>query len=111
MKAPPLPSPTAMAARRETPDKPTRLAEVSDQDLVAQYQAAHSPAVFSRIVERHGRMVLHTAFRLVENWHDAEDVTQAVFLVLAQRAGAVNGALGGWLHKVARDASIEVLRA
>jgi RNA polymerase sigma factor (sigma-70 family) len=78
---------------------------------VAQYHAARSPAVFSRIVERHGRMVLHTAFRLVQNWHDAEDVTQAVFLVLAQRAGAVNGTLGGWLHKVARDVSIEMLRA
>src|SRR5262249_28294718 len=45
------------------------------------------------------------------NWHDAEDVTQAVFLVLAQRAGSVKSTLGGWLHKVTRDVSLQMLRA
>jgi RNA polymerase sigma factor (sigma-70 family) len=100
-----------MDARRETPEKPSDLAAVSDQDLLAQFRSAHSPAVFNRIVERHGPMVLRTAFRLVGNWHDAEDVTQAVFLVLAQRVGSVNSTLGGWLHKVTRDVSIQMLRA
>jgi len=100
-----------MAARRQMPDNQTSLAEVSDQDLLAQYRATHAPAVFNRIVERHGPMVLRTAFRLVGNWHDAEDVTQAVFLVLAERAGSVKNTLGGWLHKVTRDVSIQMLRA
>jgi RNA polymerase sigma factor (sigma-70 family) len=99
-----------MAARSEM-DNQTSLAEISDQELVAQYQAARSPVVFGRIVERHGPMVLRTAFRVVGNWHDAEDVTQAVFLVLAQRAGSVKSGLGGWLHKVTRDVSIQMLRA
>jgi RNA polymerase sigma factor (sigma-70 family) len=100
-----------MAARSEMPDNQSSLADISDQDLLARYHAARSPAVFSRIVERHGSMVLRTAFRLVGNWHDAEDVTQAVFLVLAQQAGLVKSTLGGWLHKVTRDVSIQMLRA
>jgi RNA polymerase sigma factor (sigma-70 family) len=104
-----------MDARRDVADKPTdparSLTDPSDQELVAEYAATRSPALFNRIVERHGPMVLQTSLRLVGNWHDAEDVTQAVFLLLAQRAGSVKSTLGGWLHKVARDVAIEVLRA
>lgn len=102
--------PTPMAARRDMPDHPASLADISDQDLLVQYRTARAPAVFSRIVERHGPMVLRTAYRLVGNWHDAEDVAQAVFLVLAQRAGSVKTTLGGWLHKVTRDVSLQMLR-
>jgi RNA polymerase sigma factor (sigma-70 family) len=78
---------------------------------VAEYGATRSPEAFNRIVERHGPMVLHTSLRLVGNWHDAEDVAQAVFLVLAQRAASISSALGGWLHKVTRDTSLQLLRA
>ena len=104
-----------MDARRDTPEKPNSLtrgvAEASDQDLVEEYAATRSAEVFNRIVERHGPMVLHTSHRLVGNWHDAEDVTQAVFLVLAQRASSVKSTLAGWLYKVARDVSLQMLRA
>lgn len=106
--------PTLMDARRDThePSDGTReLAQASDQDLVAEYGATRSPAAFRRMVERHAAMVVQTSYRLVGNWHDAEDVGQAAFLVLAQRAGAVKSTLGGWLHKVARDLSLQVLRA
>lgn len=103
-----------MDPHRNLPDKTSQtrdLTEVSDQELVAEYAATCSPAVFGRMVERHGPMVLHTSLRLVGNWHDAEEVSQAVFLVLAQRAGTVKSTLAGWLHKVARDVSLQMLRA
>jgi RNA polymerase sigma factor (sigma-70 family) len=88
-----------------------QLSEIADQDLLADYASTRSPAVFAQLVERHGPMVLHVALRLLGNWHDAEEVSQAVFLVLAQRAAAVNSSLAGWLHKVARDVSLQMLRA
>jgi len=104
-----------MDAPRDVTAKPAapapEPAELSDQDLVAEYAATRVSALFNRIVERHGSMVFQTALRLVGNRHDAEDVTQAVFLLLVQRASSVKSTLGGWLHKVARDVAIEVLRA
>jgi RNA polymerase sigma factor (sigma-70 family) len=104
-----------MDARRASPQPTAKsqpaLAEMSDQQLAAEYVALRSPDVFGRIVQRHGPMVMHTAYRLVGNWHDAEDVAQAVFLVLGQRIGSVKSTLVGWLHKVTRDVSLQMLRA
>ena len=100
--------PTAMDARRQSP---ASVAEPPDQELLAEYVRTRAPEAFGRIVARHGRMVLHTSHRLVGDWHDAEEVSQAVFLVLTKRAAAVNSTLAGWLYKVARDVSLQVLRA
>src|SRR5262245_15001911 len=106
----PLKEPTPMDVRKDSPEQPMRLAELSDQTLLAEYAAGRAPEVFRRIVDRHGPLVLRTAMRLVGSWHDAEDVAQAVFVVLDQRAGSVNSSLAGWLHKVTRDVSLQLLR-
>jgi RNA polymerase sigma factor (sigma-70 family) len=104
-----------MDARRgsleQTAKPQSALADMSDQQLVAEYVALRAPGAFGCIVQRHGPMVMHTSYRLVGNWHDAEDVAQAVFLVLGQRAGSVKCTLAGWLHKVTRDVSLQLLRA
>jgi RNA polymerase sigma factor (sigma-70 family) len=104
-----------MDARRDSPAQTAKpqpaLADFSDQQLVAEYVSLRSPDVFGRIVQRHGPMVMRTSYRLVGNWHDAEDVAQAVFLVLGQRVGSVKCTLAGWLHKVTRDVSLQMLRA
>src|SRR5262245_63342663 len=92
-------------------DPARAMADLSDQALVAEYAVTRSPAVFNRIVDRHGSMVLQTSLRLVGDRHDAEDGTQAVFLLLVQKAGSVKSSLGGWLHKAARDVAIQAMRA
>ena len=56
---------------------------------------------FAALVERHAPMVLRVCAGVLGDVHDAQDVSQATFLVLAQRAGSVRrrgsvGELAPW---------------
>lgn len=76
---------------------------VSDAELLARFAATRDPAAFELLVWRHGAMVLGVCRRAVRDEHLAEDAFQAVYLILARKAGAVRGAnLAGWLFRVAR---------
>src|SRR5262249_35594350 len=63
------------------------------------------------MVRRHQPMVFRTCMRIVGNAHDAEDATQSVFLVLAQRPQVVRRSLVGCLHELARAATAELCRS
>jgi RNA polymerase sigma factor (sigma-70 family) len=80
-----------------TADPPT------DADLVAAFAARRDHAAFAELVRRHGPTVLGACRRVLADSHAAEDAFQAVFLVLARKAGTVRppGAVGGWLYGVA----------
>jgi RNA polymerase sigma-70 factor (ECF subfamily) len=57
---------------------------------------------FDEVLRRREAQVLRTAFRILGNWADAEDVAQEVFLRL-HRHGldfANDGATGAWLYRV-----------
>lgn len=82
-----------------------------DQDLLAEYARARDQDAFAHIAARHGGMVYRTCLRLVSNVHDAEDATQAVFLLLARYPNKATGSLAGWLYKVARDSAVTLLRS
>src|SRR5271165_5244228 len=58
---------------------------------------------FRTLVERHGPMVYRVCGQVVGDCHEAQDALQAVFLVLARKAGAVRNtdSLGSWLYGVA----------
>ncbi len=78
-------------------------AQLSDADLLARFAARRDEAAFEALLLRHGPMVLRLCRRLLHHWHDAEDVFQATFLVLARRARAIRKreSLTAWLHGVA----------
>src|SRR6266481_2516583 len=77
--------------------------EETDQELLARFAARHEEAVFERLMDRHGPMVLGVCRRMLSHEQDAEDVFQATFLVLARKAKSIRqrGSLGSWLYGVA----------
>jgi RNA polymerase sigma factor (sigma-70 family) len=89
-----------------------RRTEQSDADLLAAFIARGDDSAFAILVRRYGSLVFQTARRIVHTQHDAEDVSQATFLALAQKARQVNEPeqLGGWLHRVATRLSLQLRR-
>src|ERR1700676_5128514 len=76
---------------------------LTDEHLLQQFIAVRDENAFATLVRRHGSMVLGVSRRVLGNWHDSEDVFQATFLVLAQKARCVvaRQALASWLYMVA----------
>src|SRR5262249_21498306 len=64
-------------------------ASSSDEELLADFLARRSDEAFAALLGRHGPMVLNVCRRILHDAHAAEDVFQATFLVLADRAGSI----------------------
>jgi RNA polymerase sigma factor (sigma-70 family) len=60
-------------------------------------------AAFTALVERHGLMVLRVCRHILGDTHDAEDASQATFLVLARKARTIRkmDSVASWLYGVA----------
>jgi RNA polymerase sigma factor (sigma-70 family) len=76
---------------------PSATAPCDDQQLLAQYAQDRSSAAFGEIVHRYADLVYSSARRQLHDTHEAEDVTQAVFILLTQKAAGIRGPLAGWL--------------
>jgi RNA polymerase sigma factor (sigma-70 family) len=84
----------------------------TDSDLMAAYADACDENAFTELVARHQRMVYRVCLRMLRHHQEAEDATQAVFLVLLNKASRLTrkGELTGWLYGVARNVCLEALR-
>ncbi len=83
------------------------------QALLAEFVKNRSETAFRELVVRFRTLVFSTALRLVVgDAHLAEDVAQAVFLHLAQKARTLkpDSALGGWLHRDTCHVAATVMR-
>jgi RNA polymerase sigma factor (sigma-70 family) len=82
--------------------------QVSDATLLDRFVRCREEAAFATLVRRHGPLVRAVCRRILASEHDAEDVVQATFLVLASRAGEIawRESVGGWLCGVARRLSL-----
>ncbi|MGA2440231.1 MAG: sigma-70 family RNA polymerase sigma factor [Tepidisphaeraceae bacterium] len=85
---------------------------MSDAELLHDYLATGSEPAFTELVERHVNLVYSAARRQVRDSHMAQDVTQAVFIILARKAAAIRNPamLGAWLLKTARQTSCNAIR-
>ncbi len=79
-----------------------RIVPAPDAALLKTFIASRTDDAFAELVRRHGPMVLAVCNRVLADEHDAEDAFQAVFIVLARKAGSIRGTnLAAWLHGVA----------
>jgi RNA polymerase sigma factor (sigma-70 family) len=98
---------TRMLRTRDVRPESRQTAEdLSDENLLDQFLSsdqAESEEAFRALVDRHGPMVLGVCRHVLNRHHDAEDVFQATFLVLARKGGLIRNrrVLAGWLHEVA----------
>jgi RNA polymerase sigma factor (sigma-70 family) len=79
---------------------------------LGEYVRSGSQDSFARIVHAHVDLVYAAALRQVRDPHMAEDVTQAVFIVLARKAPSLSAGtiLAGWLIRTARFCAKDALK-
>jgi RNA polymerase sigma factor (sigma-70 family) len=82
-----------------------------DLELVREYARCKSEEAFATLVSRHVNLVYSVAFRMVQDVHLAEEITQTVFIILARKAGSLGPKtiVPGWLCRTARYASAKAL--
>lgn len=76
----------------------------TDADLLERFATLGGDSAFTELVERHGPRVLRVCRRILPNEHDAEEVFQATFLLLARKADSIcwDESVDGWLCAAAR---------
>jgi uncharacterized protein (TIGR03435 family) len=84
-----------------------------DDQLLAEFNARRSEDAFAALVRQHVNLVFATALRQVGDAGAAEEITQNVFVALAQAAGKLGShpTIAGWLHQTALNKSREWLRS
>jgi RNA polymerase sigma factor (sigma-70 family) len=87
--------------------------ECGDGQLLHRFVLHHDEAAFEALLRRYGPMVFGLCRRVLGDEHEAEDAFQAAFLVLAQKAGAVQNqtSVAGWLHRVALRIALKAREA
>ena len=86
--------------------------ESQDSELLRRYAREKSDAAFAALVARHVNMVYSAALRKTGNPAAAQEITQAVFVILAQKANRLlpHPALSGWLYQTTRLTAANFLR-
>ncbi len=86
--------------------------EMDDIALLRQYAEGSSEAAFATLAEKYVNLVYSTALRSAGNTHAAEEITQAVFIILARKARGLSRrtVLSGWLYQTTRLTAANYLR-
>lgn len=84
-----------------------------DRQLISEYSARGTEEAFAALVRQHINLVYATALRQVGDGGAAEEITQNVFVTLAQVSGKLKShpTIAGWLHQTTLNKSREWLRS
>jgi RNA polymerase sigma factor (sigma-70 family) len=87
--------------------------ELDDNTLLREYVANGSEPAFATLVARHINKVYSVAFRHTGNSSQAEEITQAVFIILARKATHLGKhvILAGWLYHTTRLTALAFIRS
>jgi RNA polymerase sigma-70 factor, ECF subfamily len=70
-----------------------------------------APSSWDEIVRMHSAKVYRLAYRLTGNQHDAEDLTQDVFVRVFRRLSTYTpGTFDGWLHRITTNLFLDQVR-
>ena len=88
------------------------MADANDMQLLQDYYRQGLEEAFAALVERHINLVYSVALRQVGNAAHAEEITQAVFVILARKAARLRPGivLEAWLHETTRLTALSFLR-
>lgn len=86
---------------------------IEDGELLESYARQGNEAAFESLVNRYVNLVYSAAWRQTGDREQARDVTQAVFAILARKAGSLppKTILSGWLYRTSHFVALEALRA
>ncbi len=84
-----------------------------DSALLRQYAENNSDEAFAALVTRHINLVYSVALRQAGQPHAAEEITQAVFIILAKKAAQLrhDKALSSWLFQATRLTANNFIRS
>src|SRR4051812_29728039 len=87
--------------------------ELNDNALLREFVENDSEEAFATLVARHIDRVYSVALRHSRNPHQAEEITQAVFVILAKKSRHLRKGviLEGWLFQTARLTAITHIRS
>jgi RNA polymerase sigma factor (sigma-70 family) len=86
-----------------------RTVAVHDRDHAP--AADWSPPSWDEVVRQHSGRVYRLAYRLTGNQHDAEDLTQEVFVrVFRSLSNYTPGTFEGWLHRITTNLFLDMAR-
>ncbi|MEU2869246.1 RNA polymerase sigma factor SigE [Streptomyces olivoreticuli] len=97
---------TKTADRSRTTDSAPTATFATDAD-----SQAWAPPSWEEIVSTHSARVYRLAYRLTGNQHDAEDLTQEVFVrVFRSLSTYTPGTFEGWLHRITTNLFLDMVR-
>ena len=87
--------------------------ELDDNALLKEYVEHGSEEAFATLVARHVNKVYSIALRHTRNPHQAEEITQAVFVILARQSRQLGKRviLSGWLCRTAQLSAVTFVRS
>lgn len=86
----------------EAPEFTENINEASSDLTLAQSATKGNMFAFEELYNRHHRRVYSLCLRMLQNTHEAEDLTQEVFIQLYRKIGSFRGdsAFTTWLHRM-----------
>jgi RNA polymerase sigma-70 factor (ECF subfamily) len=108
------PVPTSTVPTRTVPSTgtvPTGTADHGRAGDGAGQAAPWTPPTWEEVVREHSARVYRLAYRLTGNCHDAEDLTQEVFVrVFRSLPSYTPGTFEGWLHRITTNLFLDITR-